>query len=712
MFCPKCGSKLEDGAVFCNECGARIAEEAAPQAKAPQQPAEPQQPVELQNAPELEKTGGAYQAAPEAKQAPKNVAAKQAKEASGGKKSKAWIPITATVAAVAVIGGGVGGYLYLNSPSKHYEAAMSKGNAALDEKQYKDAIKNYLEAKKIDGSKEDADEALYDAYMAYGKKLAKDENYEDAIEQYDKALEIKEKDKKAIKALNEAYLALANQCVQEGKNDEALTYAKLVLKTDEENSDANYLVWALEGYGSTDPYEPSEPTYASSEPSEVYVPSSSEPEEVSPYPILKDANGNVYDLGGMEIIIRDWWSPWDPAEPQNYYEEQLQEYREWIQETYNFKIKQVGISDWGSVPSDFQKYVEEMGDANNYIFVLRPDGLTAATAWNGYCYDLSTLDCLDFSSKKFTVNKLHKQYTLGNHVYAMYAGYQEPRTGVYFNKRLLQEVTGLSGDDIYDMQKNGTWTWDKFCEICDQIKSSGLCYACNSSAGILSEAAVYANGGEFIGRDSSGGFVYKLEDQKTMEGLNFAQKIYDNYWDKTPAGSAWEAYRQSFIDGNYVFMFDQAYVGQGSLSSMMDDWGFVSFPKPTASSNYVSFWSGNPVVIPACYDADRAWKIAFAWNLYTEDVFGEEDDSWKSSYLPYYCDRRSVDETLAMMRTNGVNAQIDLLNGLEIGISMGPDLTWRIAPGPESVNDVVASISDSWKSAVETANQFMDEWLR
>ena len=26
MFCPNCGTKLEDGAVFCTSCGVRIAQ--------------------------------------------------------------------------------------------------------------------------------------------------------------------------------------------------------------------------------------------------------------------------------------------------------------------------------------------------------------------------------------------------------------------------------------------------------------------------------------------------------------------------------------------------------------------------------------------------------------------------------------------------------------------------------------------------------------
>ena len=63
-----------------------------------------------------------------------------------------------------------------------------------------------------------------------------------------------------------------------------------------------------------------------------------EEEEVSPYTVITDENGDPIDLGGIEIIIRDWWSG-DPAEPTNDYEAARDEYREWIQETYNFTIK-------------------------------------------------------------------------------------------------------------------------------------------------------------------------------------------------------------------------------------------------------------------------------------------------------------------------------------------------------------------------------------
>ena len=80
--------------------------------------------------------------------------------------------------------------------------------------------------------------------------------------------------------------------------------------------------------------EQSTPEESSSEEQSAPEESSSE-EEVSPYTVLTDENGNVYDLGGMEIIIRNWWSSAEPAEPVNDYEEARDEYREWIQETYN-----------------------------------------------------------------------------------------------------------------------------------------------------------------------------------------------------------------------------------------------------------------------------------------------------------------------------------------------------------------------------------------
>lgn len=189
-----------------------------------------------------------------------------------------------------------------------------------------------------------------------------------------------------------------------------------------------------------------------------------EEEEVSPYTVITDESGNPIDLGGMEIVIRNWWSPEEPAEPTNDFEEARDEYRAWIQETYNFKIKEVAISDWGSTPQDFVDYVTTGGDDNNYVFTLRNDPAIVSAMSNGLMYDLATLKNLDFSQDKFQANLLHTQYAKGDSIYCMFAGPSEARTGVFFNKRLLTEA-GIDPESIYDMQADGTWTWDKFDEL-------------------------------------------------------------------------------------------------------------------------------------------------------------------------------------------------------------------------------------------------------
>ena len=444
--------------------------------------------------------------------------------------------------------------------------------------------------------------------------------------------------------------------------------------------------------------------------SEVTPTETSSSEEVGGYTVLKDENGNVYDLGGMEIIIRDWWSgDGTPAEPQNAYEEARQDYWDWIQETYNFTIKQMAISDWGSAPQDFLDYVSTGGDDQNYVFTLRNDAALISAMDKSLCYDLSTIDCLDFSSQKFTANRLHEQYSRGSKLYAMYAGPSEPRTGVFFNKRLLKDA-GIDPESIYEMQKNGTWTWDALIDLCDQVQKDTNndgeidVYACNTNDGLLTEAAVYSNGGEFVGKDASGKYLYKLEDANTLEGLEFADKIFKNYWEKEPEGAAWDYYKDSFRNGNYVFCFEQAYCGQetGPFWDMDDDWGFVMFPKGPQMNDYTNCWDNNPACIPACYDADRAWKIAFAWNLYTNEVPGYEDsDAWKASYYKTYKDTRSVDETLAMMRTKGFVTY----HGVIPNMQFGPELTWNIGPFSGPISEVVSSIADTWKAYIADVNK-------
>lgn len=422
------------------------------------------------------------------------------------------------------------------------------------------------------------------------------------------------------------------------------------------------------------------------------------------YKILKDENGEVYDLGGMDIIIRNWWSG-DPAEPTNDFEEARDAYREWIQETYNFTLKEQAISDWSSTPADFVEYATTGGD-ENYIFILRDDPAVTSAMSSGLMTDLSQLDCLDFTDKKFAKNRLHEQYSVGDKILCMYAGDPEPRTGVFFNKRLLQEA-GIDPDSLYDMQENMEWNWDKFEELMSQVQrdvnNDGVIdvYGLTLNNSYLTNAAVWSNGGEYVGQEN-GKYVYKLENPETLEALEWAVSILDNYSLPTPEGAEWDFYKEAYTNGEAAFMVEDPYVAQsgGFLYEMEDDFGFLCFPMGRNATDYTNCFTNNPVAIPACYDEDKAWKLAFAYDLWTADIPGYEDyEGWKAGYYNGFRDTESVDLSLARMVNNGMITY----DGIIPNLSRGSDLTYNIVPGCV-VSEKVESIRDAWKSYIAEAN--------
>ncbi|WP_026505597.1 ABC transporter substrate-binding protein [Butyrivibrio sp. NC3005] len=424
------------------------------------------------------------------------------------------------------------------------------------------------------------------------------------------------------------------------------------------------------------------------------------------YEIIKDKDGKPVDLGGMEIIIRDWWSG-DPTDPANEYEEAVKEYRDWIQETYNFTIKPQAMSDWGTTPTDFVDYATTGGD-ENYIFTLRDDPAITSAMANGLMYDLSTLDCLDFKSDKFQRNLLHEQYSSGDHIYAMFAGYSEARTGVYFNKRLLKDA-GVDPESIYDMQKDGTWTWDAFEELLSKVQkdkdNDGVIdvYGLTLNEGVMTSEAIFANNGSYIDKDKDGKFKYNLESPETLEALEWCVKIYKKYDMPDPEGAEWDYYKEAFLNGQAAFLVEDEYAGcpGNFLEDMKDEVGFVMFPKGPKADDYINVWCNNPVAIPACYDKEKAWKLAFAWNLYTNPPKGYEDyNGYLSTARNGIFDSRAVDETIAMMTEKGKIAYHSMIPNL----NLGSDFVWNI--GPDAVvSEQVEKIRDTWKSYVDDANK-------
>ncbi len=434
---------------------------------------------------------------------------------------------------------------------------------------------------------------------------------------------------------------------------------------------------------------------------EVVEPSSEE--EISKYTVLTDANGNTYDLGGMEIVIRDWWTLDEETEPSDDFEEAREEYYDWIQETYNFTIKQVAISSWSSAPEDFNNYATTGGD-ENYIFVLRQGTELTAAMNSGLMYDLATLDCLDFSEDKWK-DGVNEMYSKGSSVYGMRGVTPEARGGLYFNKRILQDA-GIDPNSIYDLQENMEWTWDKFDEICAQVQAD------TDNDGVIDRhalvcvtqdfypLAVWSNGGQYVGKDENGKYYNAVESAETIEALNWSLDMISKYSKVFASDAAWDYAYTAFMNGEGAFIPQEAYKA-GDFSTMEDDFGFVCFPMGPQMDDYTNCYVDNVYAIPACYDADKAWKIAFAYNLYTEPIPGYEDyDGTLSNYYQKFRDLESVDYTIKRLNSNGMVTYHNFIPNLKIN----NDLHWGISKDNTPAQKT-ESIRDTWNSYIEEANK-------
>lgn len=428
-----------------------------------------------------------------------------------------------------------------------------------------------------------------------------------------------------------------------------------------------------------------------------------EEEEDEAWKPLTDANGNVYDLGGMEIQVVDWWSTGEETEPTNAYEEARKEYRDWIQDTYNFKIvEKAGEADWGGVPEQFVTYASAPDDGQNLIFVLRSDGSIVNGMYNGLMKDLSKLDCLDFTDKKWQ-GGVHELFSIGDSIYAMYALTPEPRTGVFFHKNLLQDA-GIDPNSIYDLVKSGDWTFAKCEEMLEKVQKTDnagnivVAGTTNNNGNVYKQAA-FSNGGSFVKKGANGEFVYALEDDNTIEGLNWANDILGKYGLVTPEGAEWNYYITAFQNGDAAFCFDDAYNASGNFKDI-EDLGYAPFPKGPQASDFTNVWSNNPVVIPGCYSDEKAWNLAFAYNLYTAPIPGYEDyEGWKSGYYDSFKDLESVDITCAMLVEKGTVNLADVIPNLD----QGADFLWKLNPSttPAAVAEETRSV---WQPVIDAAN--------
>jgi len=372
----------------------------------------------------------------------------------------------------------------------------------------------------------------------------------------------------------------------------------------------------------------------------------------------KDPKTNkVYDFSGMKVVIGDWWTNPDAA-PSSKQQEDQKIFQSWVCKTYNVNVVQKEVAGWASMPQYTTNYCISGGENGEYTALI-VDGRSAIVGVRSHLfYDLSKVTSVNFKDSSIYDQVVVELLKKGNSFYAYNFGVSEPREGMFFNKRLLEE-SGYDPDEPYDLQAKGEWTWAKFEEMCKKLTrdtdNDGVIdqYAMSNFYTSFTRAALDSNGGSRIGRDDNGVYFNNAGSDKSMEAFNWIQYMFTNYQMPQAEGAAWNYFESAFVNGETAFMCHQEYIAQptGLLSSMKDDFGFVAFPLgPSGEGVYKTIHDTPMIIIPNIYSEEEVNKLCKAIELWKGEVPGYDGpDAWKESYYAGFRDSRAVDETITLM---------------------------------------------------------------
>ncbi len=413
------------------------------------------------------------------------------------------------------------------------------------------------------------------------------------------------------------------------------------------------------------------------------------------------------DFGGAEVTIYDYWSgegarKTDPTE-----EEQLQyDYRDWINATYNVKLSQKQDGDWGSNATQMTNFTTSP-DGSLRLYIIEP-GSVASLVSGGVAAPISN-KYVDLQASKW--NAAERDFmTIGGKVYGLYAGNSEPRGCLYFNKRVLQEA-GIDWNTIYDLQKEGKWTWAAFEEMLKTLTRDIDNDGVNDIYGILGSGddmyvcAVFSNKGSFFDFDENGKLQPTMNSDATISALTWGKDIQAKYWAPTPDGANWDWYKDAWKQGYCGFYMYQTYGGfndNSEMADMKDEWGCVAFPVPNEGDPYITVVSDNITLIPACYDEETNAKLAFLYDLWTNDTPGvDTEGNWIGNKYNY-TDERAVDETYAMLR-EPEHARVNktLYLGTQNDV-LGESLLWAL--GGSTPAELIEAGMPAWQARCDTFN--------
>ena len=210
-----------------------------------------------------------------------------------------------------------------------------------------------------------------------------------------------------------------------------------------------------------------------------------------------------------------------------------------------------------------------------------------------------------------------------------------------------------------------------------------------------------------------GKYVDAITSKEFKDAMNWGvDLIKKGYIKPKPSENvAWDWYKAAFRDGEAAMQTAEVYE-ISAFADMEDDWGFVMFPynQDQKGATNKTVPNDNIVVMPSCFDQEKAEKIAFAYDLYTEPVEGyTPHDQILEQYYPQFRDDRAVDETIAMMleEKHKSTSYLPMISEIDYG-----DFCYPVYANATTPAKKIEELSTKWDTKISKVNAEYDKFAK
>lgn len=349
----------------------------------------------------------------------------------------------------------------------------------------------------------------------------------------------------------------------------------------------------------------------------------------------KLADDKIVDMGGYKFTILSPLLPPKLNKNSTLFEENLHARIDEVEKEYNC---QISILNSPYPDMETIKTYIVAGKKVADLLELTPYQMVAAKEL-GYIVPWDSQKIIDVEDPRWCDSYTKLGYYDGKQYGLQFTRPEEVRYCVVFNKTLLK-ANGYDPDSLYDMVNNGTWTFDKFEEICVKVTKDtnndgkadqyGFCGIPN----YISWGLISANGANCI-KKSGDKMVSNFTDNKVVTALNFYDKLvntrkvmYTNNAETT--ANPWDTINavdtiSHFLKGNTAFLLHESWVLNQQVKPRANfDYGMLPYPKGPNASGYVSD-SMNARVMCLTATNKSADKTAIIFNALARPVDDQLD---------------------------------------------------------------------------------------